>query len=660
MSSRLLAVLSVGFIVCSLILGSCAKMGQPDGGWYDERPPEVVGATPADKAINVKSRRIVINFNEYIKIDNPTENVVVSPPQIEMPEIKGAGKRIIVELKDSLKPNTTYTVDFSDAITDNNEGNPLGNYTYSFSTGEQIDTMEVSGYVLEASDLEPVKGILVGLYDNLTDTIFRSQPLLRVSRTDSRGRFVIKGIAPGSYRIYALQDADGNYVYSQKSEKLAFNHDIVVPSSFPDTRPDTIWRDSLHIETIRTVPYTHFVPDDIVLRAFTEVQTDRFFLKQERTQPDHFTLYFSYGNPELPRIKGLNFEADSAFIVEANEKQDTISYWLRDTLLINQDTLRMEMSYLHTDSTGILVTQTDTLEVLAKESYEKRMKKRQKEFDEWKKKAEKAEKKGQEVEPLRREEDQPLKIEAKVPADMDPEKNILFTSPLPLASIDTAAIHLYAKHDTLWYDAPMVFRPVPHLPRTYELLGEWRPDGEYSLEVDSAAFRSIYGQVSDKIKKGIKVKSNDEFSTLLVTLTGMADSTMVVQLIDKQDKPVKEQTTKNGIAEFFYVKPGTYYLRAFIDKNDNGLWDTGCYDEDLQPETVFYFNEEIECKAKWDVSRTWNPKSVNAAKQKPAAIVKQKADKQKTIKRQNYQRAKKLGIELPDELKILDSQLQTK
>jgi hypothetical protein len=166
--------------------------------------------------------------------------------------------------------------------------------------------------------------------------------------------------------------------------------------------------------------------------------------------------------------------------------------------------------------------------------------------------------------------------------------------------------------------------------------------------------------VSDKIKKGIKVKSNDEFSTLLVTLTGMADSTMVVQLIDKQDKPVKEQTTKNGIAEFFYVKPGTYYLRAFIDKNDNGLWDTGCYDEDLQPETVFYFNEEIECKAKWDVSRTWNPKSVNAAKQKPAAIVKQKADKQKTIKRQNYQRAKKLGIELPDELKILDSQLQTK
>ena len=642
------------------LLGSCAKMGQPDGGWYDEQPPRVVSASPADQSTNVTARKVVINFNEFIKIENATENVVVSPPQIEMPEIKSAGKRIIVELKDSLKPNTTYTIDFSDAITDNNEGNPLGNYTYSFSTGEQIDTMEVSGYVLDAENLEPVKGILVGLYSNLTDTIFTSQPLQRVSRTDSRGRFVIKGVAHGSYRIYALQDADGNYIFNQKSERIAFNHDIVVPSSFPDTRPDTIWRDSLHIESINQVPYTHFMPDNIVLRAFQEVQTDRFFIKQERKEPDHFTLFFSYGNGEQPKIRGLNFQADSAFVVEGNERQDTITYWLRDTMLVNQDTLRLEMTYMKTDSTGTLVSQTDTLEVLSKEPYEKRLKKRQKQYDEWKKKAEKAEKRGNKVEPLQLEEDKPLAIDVKVPADMDPEKNILITSPVPLDSINTAAIHLYSKHDTLWYDAPMQFRAVPHVARTYEILGEWRPEGEYSLEIDSAAFVSIYGRVSDKVKKGIKMKSLDEYSTLLFNVTGMADSTLVVQIIDKQDKPVKQLTTTNGVAEFFYVKPDTYYLRAFIDYNGNGHWDTGCYDEDLQPEPVYYFHEPIECKAKWDVSRTWNPKSVNLAKQKPAEIVKQKADKQKTIKRQNYQRAKKLGIELPDELKKLDEQLQAK
>ena len=151
------------YVLAFLMLASCAKMGQPDGGWFDETPPKVIGASPADKGVNVKQKKVNIYFDEYIKVDNPTEKVVVSPPQLEVPEIKASGKHIQISLVDSLKPNTTYTIDFSDAISDNNEGNPMGNYTYSFSTGEVIDTMEVSGYVLESENLEPIKGILVGL-----------------------------------------------------------------------------------------------------------------------------------------------------------------------------------------------------------------------------------------------------------------------------------------------------------------------------------------------------------------------------------------------------------------------------------------------------------------------------------------------------------------
>ena len=143
-------------------------MGSPDGGWYDDTPPSLVSATPQDRSVNVTDKKVTIVFDEYIKVEDVTNKVVVSPPQLEMPEIKASGKRIIVELLDSLKPNTTYTIDFSDAISDNNEGNPLGNYTYSFSTGEQIDTFEVSGTVLNAEDLEPVNGILVGLPDDLS------------------------------------------------------------------------------------------------------------------------------------------------------------------------------------------------------------------------------------------------------------------------------------------------------------------------------------------------------------------------------------------------------------------------------------------------------------------------------------------------------------
>ena len=354
------------YVFAFFLLVSCAKMGQPDGGWFDETPPKVIGANPEDKGVNVTSKKINIYFDEYIKIDNPSEKVVVSPPQLEVPEIKTAGKKIQVSLVDSLKLNTTYTIDFSDAISDNNENNPMGNYTYSFSTGEKIDTMEVSGYVLESENLEPIKGILVGLYNDVADSAFRTKPMLRVSRTDSRGRFVVKGVAPGSYRIFALQDMDGNYMFSQKSEKIAFSHDIIVPSFKPDTRQDTTWIDSLHIKSIDRVAYTHFLPDDIVLRAFTEPLTDRYFLKAERKDATNFSLFFSYGDSIMPTVRGLNFDAKDAFLIESSLQRDTITYWLRDTALVNQDTLQLELSYRMTDSTGVLILRTDTLDVLAK------------------------------------------------------------------------------------------------------------------------------------------------------------------------------------------------------------------------------------------------------------------------------------------------------
>lgn len=633
-------------LLAALAVVSCAKMGQPDGGWYDETPPVIVRTTPQDQGVNVKSKKISIYFDEYIKVDNPTEKVVISPPQLEQAEILASGRKIVVELKDSLKPNTTYTVDFSDAITDNNEGNPLGNYTYTFSTGDHIDTMEVAGYVLNAQNLEPIKGILVGLYSNLSDTVFTKEPMLRVSRTDSRGKFIIKGIAPGDYRIYALQDADNNYIFSQKSEMLAFSHDIITPSSKPDIRQDTVWRDSLHIDSIARVPYTHFLPDDIVLRAFTEVQTNRYLVKTERTEPDHFTMFFSYGDSLLPQIKGLNFNEQDAFVIEATEKQDTVTYWLRDTMLVNQDTLRMEVKYMATDTLGVLQLQTDTMDILAKVPYEKRLKQQADEYEEWKKAQEKAKKRGKEYETVMK----PKALEPKysVASEPDPDQNITITMPTPLASADTSRIHLYSKHDTLWYNSPFVLRPKPGVHRTYELLGEWRPGIEYSLEIDTMAFTDIYGKTSAPKKQGFKVKTEDAYATVLFDLTGMADTTVVVQLLNSSDAVVKETSTDNGRAEFFYVKPDTYYARMFIDSNKNGIWDTGEYALDKQAETTYYYHDKIECKAKWDLTLTWNPTSRSLNLQKPMAITKQKPEKEKTITRRNLERAEKLGIPYPD------------
>lgn len=632
------------YICCiALAMAGCARMGQPDGGWYDDDPPKVIGCTPADQATNVTAKKITILFDEYIKLTDANNKVTVSPPQLEVPDIKATGKKIVVELQDSLIANTTYTIDFSDAISDNNENNPMGSYTYSFSTGERIDTFEVSGYVLDASNLEPIKGISVGLYSDLADSAFQTKPMLRISRTNGSGHFVIKGVAPGTYRAYALQDADGDFRFSQKSEMIGFNNQTFEPGSKPDVRTDTIWRDSLHIDGLIQVPYTHFLPDDITLLAFTHVQTDRFLIKTERAEANKFSMFFTYGHPDLPVIKGLNFDSNDAFLVETNEKQDTIHYWLRDTTLINQDTLRMQITYQMSDSTGMLVSQTDTIEALAKTPYEKRLKAKAKEWEQWKKDVEKKKKRGIDVDTIWHEK--PLEVKFDVPSSMDPDKRVHVEMPTPLLRCDTAAIHLYSMIDSVWYESSCSMVPIPNQMRQYELLADWRPGIEYSLEVDSAAFEDIYGKVSKAYKQGIKVKTEDEYGTLKLNISGVEDSAMVVMLLNGTDKVVKQTRVKNHVAEFRFVKPEKYYVSAFIDENGNGIWDTGSYAENRQAEAVYYYPREIECKAKWDVSQSWNVTATPIYKQKPAKITKQKPDAAKKLKNRNVERARKLGIE---------------
>ena len=625
------------------MLYSCAKMGAPDGGWYDETPPHVVGAMPAEKSTHVSKRNIRINFNEFVKIDNPTQNVVVSPPQLEVPEIKGEGKSINVKLIDKLQPNTTYTIDFSNAISDNNEGNPLGNFTYSFSTGNHIDTLEVAGYVVQAADLEPVKGILVGLYADLSDTAFKTKPMLRVSRTDSRGHFIIRGVAPGKYRVYALQDADGNYSFNQRSEMLAFNHDIIEPSFRPDVRQDTLWRDSLHIESIAQVSYTHFLPDNICLRAFNEIVTDRHLLKSERPEPNHFTLYYTYGDSVLPNVRGLNFNTKDAFVVESSAHKDTVTYWLRDTALVNRDTLKMVVTQNITDSTGVLRQQEDTLTLLAKVPYAKRLKDKQKAFDEWKKKQDKLKKRGEPYETTMPEE--PLKLEITPSGDMDPDQNISIVAKEPLKDVDTNHVRLFShpSGDSLWYKEPYELKRISN--EEFQVKAAWKPGTEYSFEADSTAFETIYGTMSGKLKQGLKVRGEDAYASLIMTISGMQGRHIIAQLLDGQSKIVKQSFTDNGQAEFYYLKPGKYFMRIIVDANNNKKWDTGNYDTNLQPEEVYYNPDEIECKAKWDLTLTWNPLARPIYQQKPEALKKQKADKEKSIQHRNVKRAQELGIQ---------------
>ena len=641
----------VGLLLVTVINMACANIGSPDGGPYDEEPPKLLHTSPKFGALKSNATKVVLQFDENVKLDNANEKVIISPPQREMPEIEASGKRITVSILDSLKENTTYTIDFADAIEDNNEGNPMGDYAFTFSTGETIDTMQVSGYVLEASNLEPIKGIVVGLYSlgddslgvDFPDSIVKTKEFERISRTDSRGHFVIKGVSKGYYKIFAVKDQDQTYTFSQKSEQMAFTDRILHPTCAPDIRYDTIWHDTLRYDSIIPRNYTHFYPDDVVLTAFVSANQDRQLLKAERPELNHFTLYFTAPSDTFPVIEGLNYDATNQFVLESTVGKDTLTYWLTDSMVYNMDTLTTVFTFMATDTLGQLSLKSDTLDLVSKVSKSKLDKLNQQDYEDyvkdWKKEHKRELKENPDL-PIPPMPEVFLDIKAAA-TSLDPDKNFDMVFNEPIAMIDTAMIHFAEKVDTLYEERDYFLEQDTLNSRKFRLYAEWIPGKDYVVEIDTGAFVSVYGKRNAGFKKSIKVKGMESYSTLFVTLHN-ADSTAIVQLLNGSDKVVKQVKAQDGKADFYFINPGTYYLRLFYDLNENGEWDTGDYDAKLYPEPVYYYPREISLKAQWEVSQDdWYPTAIELFRQKPSKITKQKAEgAKKTTKSRNEERLK--------------------
>lgn len=634
-------------LLALLLTAACASIGNPDGGRFDETPPRVVGSSPADGAVNVSKRKVQILFDEYIKLEKASEKVVISPPQIEPANVRADGKRVKVDFYDSLRANTTYTIDFSDAIEDNNEGNPMGQYTFSFSTGDVIDTMQVSGRVLNAADLEPIKGIMVGLYpadSTWNDTLFRTRPFLRVSRTNGEGRFTIKGVKDGAYRVRALDDKDGDFVFSQKNERVAFDTMVYVTGSFPDVRMDTVWRDSLWYDSIRVVPYTHYTPDDVLLLAFLEDGQERHLLKTVYPEPTSFTFYFTAPSDSTPRIKGLNFD-ERCLVADASLKNDTVTFWVTDTALIHrQDTLSMILSYMETDTLGQLVVTNDTLDLSPKTTYAKIAAERSKQIEAWEKDRERRQKKAKKPLPYEENPYERIWLEAgfKPSGSLAPNQNVRYLAKEPILEVDTTKIHFYVKKDTDWLPAPFLFMPEERSAKSYMLYAEWEPGQKYRFVMDTAAVVSVLEHESKSVRQEFHVRAVEEYGSIFIHVIS-PDTGVVVQLLSKNDKvEAQQRTDKEGNADFFFMKPGEYYMRCYVDANGNGQWDTGDYASGLQPERVYYFGKPLPLKAQWDLRQDWDIRAVDVARQKPMAITKQKPDKEKKLKNRNAERDREM------------------
>ena len=602
-------------IIAAAVMYSCANIGNPSGGPIDKTPPIFMRSNPTPNAVNVKDRKIEIFFDEIVTLKDPSTKIIVSPAQTEMPRMSALGRKVTVELVDSLLPNTTYTIDFSNSIQDNNEGNAIDNFAFAFSTGSVIDSMRVSGYVLDSRTLEPMQSVVVGLQSNLADSAFHKEKLQRVALTNDRGQFTIRNVSPGSYHIFALKDLDRDYKFGNPTEDIAFLDSIIVPSIGSREAADTVYNDLNEIDTIMRATRPAYFPNDILLSMFNEDRKSQYLANNLRVDSTRISLTFAAASDTLPSLSivGRNDVPDQWYTLERSQTNDTLTYWIRPPHLVSADTLMVATTYLRTDTASNLSWGTDTLKFTFQRQKAKKKKKNE-ETDS--------------LEQIRFMELHPL-----ANGTQEVYAPLLLQTGTPIERYSREAFHLQRKlqNDTTFYPAEIksiALRDSTLSRRDLMLKVDWEPGAAYTLAVDSLAMTDIYGLQTKPLKVDFNVRKMEEYGNIVFNIPAVRDSA-IVELLDGTEKIVLRAPVKSHRAELLNLLPGKYYARLFIDRNGNGKYDTGNYDMHLQPEETVYYPGAINLKKNWDVEQTWDIYATPIDKQKPEAIKKNKPERKK-------------------------------
>ena len=632
----------------SIVLYSCANIGNPEGGPRDYTPPVLLKCSPANGSKNFKGNKMELTFDEIVQLKDQQKKVVVSPAQKEAPLIKVLGKKITVEFRDTMMPNTTYVVDFSNAIADNNEGNVLDGLSCAFSTGDSIDTLQVSGMVLRAKDLEPMQHVIVGVQSNLADSAFSTMPLERISRTNDLGQFTIRNLKPGRYHVFALNDVDGDYRMA-RSEDIAFLDTVISPTTSSFTSSDTTFTFDHRIDTVVTATHTEYLPNDLLLSMFNEEHRALYIAKSERQGRNKLHIKMSAPVSKLPELSVISPKPQQAnwFRLERNANNDSLFYWLTDSALIKSDSLKVAVTHLRTGKNDSLELATDTLQFNLRRSNAELKEEVQskKEKEKWEKeranierRVAKAQSEGKEPDP----DDLELLLAHKpkqqgVEVTIDKTSlaigdSITLKSTTPLDTILTSGVRLQQLVDTVWTDMtalPPFVRANAYTQQRYVLPLQLIPGTRYKLTIDSAAIRSCYGLVNlSAISQEMSMRSAEEFANLYFTVQGLNTKTAFAQLLDGGDKPLRNATMQGNRITFSNVEPGTYYVRLIADANGNGKWDTGNYAKHQQPEDVYYYPKRLKLRKSWDVEENWDVNAVPIDKQKFDSLKKNRPDKQ--------------------------------
>lgn len=616
---------SLFVVAAALLLAACASIGRPEGGPRDMTPPVMVSSTPAPGSVNVSNGRIDIIFDENITLDDPMNKIVVSPPQKKQAQISSNGRRVRITLRDTLRDSTTYTVDLADAVRDLNEGNILDGLAIDFSTGPSIDTLMISGIVFEGRTLEPAQGMIVGVYSTpVADTALTTLPMERITKTNALGRFTIRNLKPGSYRVFAINDLNHDFHWD-RSEDIAFLDRDISPSTMAVEVTDT-FTDAAGNDSLVTRPATRFLPDDILLTWFNENYKPLYLVKHERPDARRLTLEMSTRSDSLPQLTLLNTvrvgaRLDREAVLQSSPGLDSLTYWLRDTTLIGSDTLKIAARYLHTDTLDNITFTTDTL------TFALRQPKKKKKRDE-------------ETDSVPKLEFVNIGISSRQPQDLN--MPLLFETSAPTASIDSAGFRIEELVDSVWMPVAAKIPSPPDSLQPMRLLTEmtWKPKTKYRVTIDSLAVTDIYGNHNRPFVQEVSTHAIEDYAALFFNIGDLGPDSAIVELLSS-DKPVRLEPVRNGVATFEYVTPGAYYARLFIDRNHNGRWDTGSVADTVQPEDVFYYSKKLNLKKNWDVEQQWNIYETPVDLQKPEDIKKNKPPRPKWETEEEREKRKK-------------------
>lgn len=574
-----------------LLLYACANVVAPTGGPRDEDPPKVIRSTPPNFSTNFDNDQIRIFFDEFVRLHNIRQQLLVSPPLETTPDVRIRGRSIIINIEEELRPNSTYNMFFGDAIRDITEGNAIPNFQFVFSTGDYVDSLSVRGKVINAFSHDAEEGVFVMLYDNITDSVPYLERPVYLAKTDNEGRFVIGNMADGEYLMFALRDNNGNFLYDLPDEKIAFVDSLV--------RPEYIEPAPIDLEEPGSVPPS--VENDTPADGETWLEVDDTAIETEETPDDratHHTLFLFQEADTVQRITSatlvkqgllaISFRVpyESAFvreirqpfdepwhIPEFNETKDTLRVWFPET---GRDSLFLEIG----DRDRILDTIARSTTPRAR--------------------------------PSRTQTTDTLPEPLSISFNFRRANAVPFFQPLgivsqhPLKTIEPSKIELLA-HDSIPVESRFFFKD--DVRRT--VLAEPLPDQgtPYRITILPGAFTDIFGLTNDTLLTRFNTTTIENYGSLIIMLTlPKQQEQFVLQLLDRDRKVLREQIIfEDGTYKFEHLNAGTYNLRLFHDINKNGRWDTGNYLKRIQPEPVFIFPESIQIRENWDVEVPFEP-----------------------------------------------------